>query len=732
VDTSGSAANCGACGNACPSGANSTPTCASGTCAITCAAGFADCNKNPADGCEVALGTVTDCASCGNLCTAGAEATAACTGGACTYACAAGYLDCDMMAADGCEVNGQTDTSNCGTCGKVCPTPANATSTCVAGACGMSCAVGYLDCDMMTADGCEVNGQTDPANCNGCGQACVVANATAGCAAGACTVASCDAGFTDCDMVAANGCEVATGADPTNCGGCGFKCSTKNVATAGCAGGVCAPLCTAPFLDCSAGAGNVDTGCTVNSGNDVTNCGACGNVCAAGDKCCSGGCQNTTNCALTIRSIAASVGWQNGGDYVTIKGTGFGVGVQVYFADGRAPAWAKDAQTIIVQTPPHPVSLVDVKVVQGADTVIVHNGFQYLANGLTPPWVNKPMSKVRGEDPAIAVMQDGRVLVTGGTTVPDSPANCLATAEIYDPVAGTVSLAAGPMSATRMHHSAITLLTGKVLVVGGPGWGPTYGGTTSAAADLFDPTTNTFAPTSHPLNTARAGMRSILMVDGRVLITSDGQATAEIYDPIADTFTQISMAAAHSLGFIARARDGRVLVGGGDGGQAKVEAFDPTTGAVSATGTLNTARAMLSVHTLPDSRIVVIGGTNASAGGVNAPQKTMEFWSPTTGAWTFASVQLVQGRSWHASALVRDGTILVMGGYPTAGSCTPTNTVEQFDPVAGTVVPFPTLPSANAEWTAATLLDGSVIGVGGGACGTPTALPDLDFLQGAP
>jgi hypothetical protein len=31
-----------------------------------------------------------------------------------------------------------------------------------------------------------------------------------------------------------------------------------------------------------------------------------------------------------------------------------------------------------------------------------------------------------------------------------------------------------------------------------------------------------------------------------------------------------------------------------------------------------------------------------------------------------------------------------------------------------------------------TLLDGSILAVGGGACGASLALPDIDFLPGAP
>ena len=47
------------------------------------------------------------------------------------------------------------------------------------------------------------------------------------------------------------------------------------------------------------------------------------------------------------------------------------------------------------------------------------------------------------------------------------------------------------------------------------------------------------------------------------------------------------------------------------------------------------------------------------------------------------------------------------------------------------VQPFPMLLNTNTEWTAVTMLDGSVVGVGGGACGTSMALPDIDFLRGA-
>ena len=44
--------SCGACDKACPLPANGTATCTTGMCGITCDAAWADCNLDPADGCE--------------------------------------------------------------------------------------------------------------------------------------------------------------------------------------------------------------------------------------------------------------------------------------------------------------------------------------------------------------------------------------------------------------------------------------------------------------------------------------------------------------------------------------------------------------------------------------------------------------------------------------------------------------------------------------------------------
>jgi hypothetical protein len=271
------------------------------------------------------------------------------------------------------------------------------------------------------------------------------------------------------------------------------------------------------------------------------------------------------------------------------------------------------------------------------------------------------------------------------------------------------------------------MLDGRVIVAGA--------GECVAAAcqaiDLFDPKTDTFAPSKALLTEPRDMAWGVLLVDGRVMITSDASATVDIYDPVADTITAVPLKVTHNFGQrIVRLRDGRVMVMGGDGGQTVAELWDPKTGVFTLAGSMVEGRSQFTAHTLPDGRVMVVGGASISAGGVNAPMKGIEAYDPKTDKWTKMPYGLTVGRTWHASALVRDGTILAMGGYTTV-SCTPSDSVDQVDPVKGTVTAFGTLPNPNTEWNAVTLLDGSVLGVGGGACGG-NALPDLDFLPGEP
>jgi hypothetical protein len=160
-------------------------SCSGGTCGAICGLGWANCNGQLPDGCEVQVAIdVNNCGSCGTTC-AISHATAGCASGACTVAaCDANYADCDGIAWNGCEVHVTVDGMNCGTCGHVCPTPTHASfPSCSLGSCGIgACSAGYADCNNNPADGCETSITTDT-NCGGCGNVCAPGKS---CVSGSC------------------------------------------------------------------------------------------------------------------------------------------------------------------------------------------------------------------------------------------------------------------------------------------------------------------------------------------------------------------------------------------------------------------------------------------------------------------------------------------------------------------------------------------------------------------
>ncbi|MBK8255919.1 MAG: hypothetical protein IPK82_25040 [Polyangiaceae bacterium] len=291
VNTDSSVGNCGACGNTCVV-ANGTPACATGQCLVaSCNSGFANCDNNAANGCEVNLNTsVGNCGACGNVCDL-PNANEGCSAGSCTVAsCLTGFANCDNSAANGCEVNLNTSVGNCGACGNTCNI-ANANEACVSGACTIaSCNAPFANCDNLLNNGCEVNTDSSVANCGACGSPCTTPNGTPACSSGQCLVSACNAGFANCDGVVSNGCEINTNTNVGNCGSCGNVCNLAN-ATEACSAGACAVAsCDAGFANCDNQAAN---GCEINLQNSVGNCGSCGNVCNlanANEACVSGSC----------------------------------------------------------------------------------------------------------------------------------------------------------------------------------------------------------------------------------------------------------------------------------------------------------------------------------------------------------------------------------------------------------------------------------------------------------
>ncbi len=171
---------------------------------------------------------------------------------------------------------------------------------------------------------------------------------------------------------------------------------------------------------------------------------------------------------------------------------------------------------------------------------------------------------VSRENHSAVRLADGRVLVAGGHTGRRADLRLHGSAEIYDPAAGTFS-PTGTMGVRRHKHDAVLLPDGRVLVTGGSD--ERDGDGAYASAEFYDPDAGTFGPagTMHLRRYKHHGT-SVVLADGRVLVAG-GAARAEVYDPEAGAFEivagEVRMAGLYSA--VAPLPDGRVLVTGGYG-----------------------------------------------------------------------------------------------------------------------------------------------------------------------
>ncbi|MBV8271837.1 MAG: putative Ig domain-containing protein [Cupriavidus sp.] len=255
-------------------------------------------------------------------------------------------------------------------------------------------------------------------------------------------------------------------------------------------------------------------------------------------------------------------------------------------------------------------------------------------------------------------LQDGRVLVVGGYGT--GGGNALNSAELYDPTTGKWAATAS-LNQERDSHTATLLTDGRVLVAGGE----TQGGAHSAiaTAEIFDPVAGTWTLTGS-LAQARDQQSAALLPDGRVLVAggeSGGAAlaSAEVFDPATGTWSQTgSLSQARNDFAATQLADGRVLaVGGTDGTNilASAEIYNPASGTWTPTGSMSQARDFHTATLLANGHVLVAGGTD----GTDLFES--EQFDPASGTWTQTG-SLEQLREQHTATLLLDGTVLAAGG----------------------------------------------------------------------
>ncbi|MHB8417463.1 MAG: hypothetical protein ACYDCL_05270 [Myxococcales bacterium] len=303
-------ANCGSCGIACAIGA----TCSQGQCSASCQGsdGGSDCPTGTVCAQSIYSGQVRIClsASCsglpdGQLCATSGGGPGQCCGQSCL----------DM----------NSDSANCGSCGNQCFESICAWGTCenvydcASSPPGALCLEGDGGAGSCCGSCVNLDVQTDPLNCGGCGVSCP---AGASCVSGGCVLdggpaycgqgSSCASGFgcvqsqclrSSCDpSTAMEPCATGAGAkgaccgsacvnldqDSANCGSCGNACPGGTF----CSQAACAPVPTCGVANsgtaCPLSPTRVGTCCSgscVDLESDPSNCQGCGVACPAGEVC---------------------------------------------------------------------------------------------------------------------------------------------------------------------------------------------------------------------------------------------------------------------------------------------------------------------------------------------------------------------------------------------------------------------------------------------------------------
>jgi Galactose oxidase, central domain/Kelch motif len=372
----------------------------------------------------------------------------------------------------------------------------------------------------------------------------------------------------------------------------------------------------------------------------------------------------------------------------------------------------------------------------------------------------------------VVVSSGGKILIAGGFS--SSMNDFTATTELFDPSTSTFAPAnQTALMNTGRNEATASLLTsgpnaGDVLIAGGASNSSGEGITVLASTELYNPTSNSFAPASQTatMNGARGFATATTLTSGpnagQILIAGGANASSalsstELYNPTTNTFAAANQTASMNderYGATATVltigpNAGKVLIAAGadnSGPVASTELYNPTTNTFASTGqtaTMNAARygatATLLMSGPNAGKVLFVGGFGAAP--TSAPLASTELYDPVTNTFASASEQTASMNTARylatATLIVKGpnaGKILIAGGFGASGALAST---ELYDPVANTFTSAnltPSMNNARAEATASTLMTGPNAGqilIAGGIDGGSATLSSTEVFDPA-
>ncbi|MCW5908476.1 MAG: hypothetical protein KIS94_11500 [Chitinophagales bacterium] len=200
----------------------------------------------------------------------------------------------------------------------------------------------------------------------------------------------------------------------------------------------------------------------------------------------------------------------------------------------------------------------------------------------------------------------------------------------------------------------------------------------------------------------------ISMLDNGKVIAFGGRESgfisssyADIYDPTANSFSEVAMNTPRDFPAVCKLANGNFLIAGGAmnlgvaPGYNTADIYNPNTNTFTATGNMNNARCSFAAAQLNNGKVLVAGAWYNSQGA-----STAELYDPVAG--TFATTgNLIQERSNPLVLPTTDGGAIVASGYPTFGGTGYTD-VEYYNSTSGTFSTLSTqLIAADSGWIVA-------------------------------